>query len=402
MNGITHDQIRQQYEKVKRLGWMPWFEDEAERAGTTVAHLLGFGSRESNLTNLRGDFRGGRYHGYGPLQCDIGTYPEAPKVWSPQNAKPFIQKGVSIYISKVNDTKACVGRRTSVRAKSFTGAPVEPDDLRRIATAAYNCGRWAHYHFSRGENVDSTTTGREYSRDVYDRAIEFAKLREADGEENALKQEIVLQGKYARDSVKKDAGIFYASRVKLPQAEPQEAAEELERADYEREEAVLPEDQTNPADADVSPAVVPSTRAFEPASDGLRSDPEAVDQQPVGNPSDNPPQTEAPPEQLNVEDWKPWCLRWLKRVWGLFTGGNGVQLSTFSFAALRDPDHWHLYAIAGGLVFLLTLFFVLLATVAIGLVLWHNRKEIVGYIRMAKESVIDRQKRDLCLVFEKK
>lgn len=231
---ITIDQIKKQYEKVKNRGWMPWFETEAQRAGTTCAHLLGFGSRETNLENVRGDFRGGVYHGYGVLQVDIGTFPDAPRVWSPANAKPFIEKGVGIYLGKVNDTVACVGKRVNVRRTSFVGKAVDADDLRRVATAAYNCGRWAHYHFSRGENVDSTTTGGNYSRDVYDRAVEFAKLREADGERDALRREIALQGKYARESAKQAAGFDPTERVKFPPALAQVVLTELNRADFER------------------------------------------------------------------------------------------------------------------------------------------------------------------------
>ncbi len=196
---ITTAEIKRQYERAKAQGWLPLFEEMAEKHGTTVAHFLGFSSRETNMKNIRGDFRGGQYHGFGPMQVDIGTDASFAKTWSPQNAEPGIKRGGEIYQEKVDQVTAGQGRRLSVKRKPFTGRQCQPDDIRRVATAAYNCGLWAYYHFSNESHVDLSTTGKDYSRDVYDRAIQFAKLREVDGEEGALAREVQLQGKYVRD-----------------------------------------------------------------------------------------------------------------------------------------------------------------------------------------------------------
>lgn len=236
MNATRKD-IERQFTRIVAAGWLAWFQTAAKKSGTTTAHLLAIGSRETNLRNIRGDYRNGRYNGFGVMQVDIGTDPAYAQRWTPNAVEPSIRRGAEIYVSKVNDTKSCVGRRVTVRSRAFTGKAVEPDDLRRIATAAYNCGRWAHYHFSRGQHVDSTTTGRDYSRDVYDRAIEFADLLERSGlETDVVKTEIALQGKYARDAHRQRFGMAgIASRIKLPSAASLEIDDELQHADYERD-----------------------------------------------------------------------------------------------------------------------------------------------------------------------
>jgi hypothetical protein len=243
MNATRRD-LEIQFRRVINRGWWNWFRKNAHRAGTTTSHLLAIGSRETNLQNIRGDFRDGKYHGFGIMQVDIGTDSEYARTWTADKVERGIDRGTDIFIGKVNDTRSCVGKKVLSRNKWFVGKAVEIDDLRRIATAAYNCGRWAHYHFSRGENLDSTTTGKDYSRDVYDRAIEFAELLEDGGyEENAVRLELRLQGKYARKAHLDRFGVEpEVERVKLPEAEPQESPEELERADYERDSAEVDED----------------------------------------------------------------------------------------------------------------------------------------------------------------
>ena len=46
----------------------------------------------------------------------------------------------------------------------------------RVTIAAYNCGLWAYYHFSKGHDVDQVTTGQDYSRDVLAKAVRFKPL----------------------------------------------------------------------------------------------------------------------------------------------------------------------------------------------------------------------------------
>ena len=275
----TRRDIENQFARVKKNGWLEWFQENAKKAGTTTAHLLGIGSRETNLKNIRGDFRGGEYHGFGVMQVDIGTDAEYVRTWTPDKVEPSVRRGTEIYLSKARDTRNCVGKRITIRNKSFSGQAVDDEDLRRIATAAYNCGRWAHYHFSKGNNVDSTTTGKDYSRDVYDRAIEFADILEKEGiEKNAVATELILQGKYARQADRdrfKSKKIVIAAlpeRFKLPVAESMEDEEVLSQADYERDSDLLGAD-------DVSEALeeIPLAGAFESLSNTLRETGEKIE-----------------------------------------------------------------------------------------------------------------------------
>lgn len=239
---ISLKDLKSQYSRVKKAGWLPIIARAAELSGSTTAHWLAFGSRESNLKNIRGDFRNGIWNGFGPVQVDVGTDPLFARNWSAGSLDSIergFKRGAEIYNLKKNQIINGQGKKLKVRSKNFTGKkPVAADDLRRLSTAAYNSGLWSYYHWSFGENCDSTTTGKDYSRDVYDRAVEFAALLEADGSEpNALAKEVRLQGKYTTKDALKRAGLNENRKLlSLPKAEPMDAEENLRRASYATEE----------------------------------------------------------------------------------------------------------------------------------------------------------------------
>lgn len=235
---ISPTDVKRQYDKAKANGWLPHFELIAEQHGSTVAHFLAFASRETNMRNIKGDYRDGQYHGFGPMQVDIGTDPKFAREWSPQNATPGILRGGEIYQEKVDQVTKGQGKRLSVKRKGFTGRQCDADDIRRIATAAYNCGLWAYFHFSNETHIDLSTTGKDYSRDVYDRAILFARLREADGEAGALAREAQLQGKYARDDVKELAAQMVVAKPE-PAKETQTVVN-VEHADQVEAKTITP------------------------------------------------------------------------------------------------------------------------------------------------------------------
>lgn len=395
MNATRRD-LEAQFNRVLQLGWLPWFQREAKRAGTTTSHLLGIGSRETNLKNIRGDFRNGHYNGFGVMQVDIGTDAAYARAWTPANVEPSIVRGVDIYLWKARDTKACVGKKTSIRSRSFVGRAVEADDLRRVSTAAYNCGRWGHYHFSRGEHVDSTTTGDDYSRDVYDRAVVFADILEERGLETmAVHQELALQGKYARSEARKQYGFEdLPERVKLAAGSPEEGQDELAAVDYERdtpdrnaflvsddedeidlfEDVSSPAAQTGSAGPNVQSDLDPALSAVEPgagADPGLATDDAPAP--PVPTPAGDAPNV-APSRFFSIEDWKPWAIRWASRIW---KGVTTITLPTgggLGFAAIKDPSNWWIYAIVAGAIILLLLGLGILATLVVaGVWLWQNR-----------------------------
>lgn len=206
--------FRQQFQRAIDYGWLPVFQREARRINETTAHLLAIGSRETNLKNIKGDYRSGVAHGFGIMQVDKGTDAHFAATWSAVNFEPGIVRGCDIYAQKREQVLKGQGRQLSVRnsrdgrSYSFAGRAVASDDLRRIATAAYNCGLWAYYCFSKNKHIDSFTTGGDYGRDVYARAVIFAQLLEGvQLEPGAFKQEVERQGKYALDSDQRAAGL---------------------------------------------------------------------------------------------------------------------------------------------------------------------------------------------------
>lgn len=421
---ISVAEILKQFNRVKASGWLAWFQENAKRAGTTTAHLLAIGSRETNLKNIRGDYRGGKYHGYGVMQVDIGTDAQYARTWTPENVEPSIRRGVDIFISKCRDTQNSVGKRVSVRNRFFTGKKVDAADLRRISTAAYNCGRWAHYHFSSGNNCDSTTTGKDYSRDVYDRAVYFADLLEKRGiEPSAVYNELNLQGKYARMEHLKIFGAQLAvERVKLPIAQSMEADEVLSEATYERETDLL---EIPPSSVNAAP-VQPTVFLPPNSSEDLTGD--ALNQFDLNSDSSNAnlipdslldslpepaPNTDGKTEitskeeietgtgtktlevktetpagdaaeakprwTFNVEDWKPWVFEKLKLTWKSFGGANLSQGMATFYAAIKAGEYWYVPLIIGGVLFLTSLFIAILISLVLLAIWYFNRREITDY-----------------------
>lgn len=386
----TRKQLEAQFQAVVRQGWLAWFQREARRAGTTTSHLLGMGSRETNLKNIKGDYRNGRYNGFGVMQVDIGTDPVYARTWTPDKVEPSIVRGVDIYLSKVVDTKWSVGKKVLARNRSFVGRMPEADDLRRIATAAYNCGRWAHYHFSRGTHMDSTTAGGDYSRDVYDRAVEFAEMLEHGGyEPNAIAAELTLQGKYARQSHRDRFRIVTNPRVNLPLDEPQEAAEMLEAADYGRDETAI--DILDLTDDEINNAVEgigsPPTAQTDPAGSKPFSKPTEYAVAPgagevPGHGQEAPPPLGDPPDAkpkhwFDVEDWKPWAIRWVTRIWKAVSGITLPSGGGFSFAAISGAggEYWWLWLVAAAVCVIIPVSLGILATIIIVCIwLWQNRR----------------------------
>ena len=159
MANWTEADLRKQYKSTKQNGWLPYFEDAARQHGFPVELLLAISSRETNLRNIKGDFRNGVYHGFGVMQVDIGTDPAFCKAWTPNQIKESVQCGCRIL----------AGKRAYLAKKQCT-------DLKAIA-AAYNTGEGnVAKSLAAGRDPDSTTTGRDYGSDVLARMEVFSRL----------------------------------------------------------------------------------------------------------------------------------------------------------------------------------------------------------------------------------
>jgi len=153
---MTTAEAQTQLATVQGLGLMEAYRSASKRTGIPTEVLLGKDSRESKLTlalgqNCTGD--GG--NGFGISQIDTRFYPSFTAQVDPCNHYRYIQKGADVLRA---DLDALGGRL-------------------RPALAAYNAGRLAVREAeANGRDVDSVTTGGDYSRDVLQKAQQFRRL----------------------------------------------------------------------------------------------------------------------------------------------------------------------------------------------------------------------------------
>lgn len=270
-NGLTiPEEFVSQYARAVSKSWLPVFQAEARTYGLTTALALAIASRETGNRNIRGDFRGGQYHGFGLMQIDRGTDPAWCEAWTAENAEPGITRGCQIWAQKLAQARAAQRKQASVKGRVFVLPELAEDELRRLATAAYNCGLWSAYHYSKKQSPDSSTTGKDYSRNVYDRAMVFACLLAHDSvEPDAVKREVAAQGRFARPEhrlLAGEANVAPSAVAEPGLAENAEEPEEIVHADYD-DHAVIgraPDNGQNQT-AGVQPTAVVTVPAVRPA-----------------------------------------------------------------------------------------------------------------------------------------
>lgn len=173
---MTRRFIVQHFEKALQRGWIPFFAKAAIKYDFPLALLMAIASRETNMTNMKGDYRkskhfpSGGYHGYGIMQVDVGTDPAwiATSRW--QNVDEAIMHGAKILDAKRDElNRVWQGSRT---LQQFLW----------VLTASYNHGVVDSYRDFRAEgSPDGDTTGHDYGKDVLGRMAEFQELLTARG-----------------------------------------------------------------------------------------------------------------------------------------------------------------------------------------------------------------------------
>jgi len=176
------DKATEAYARCKKNGWIDYFIAAGRDYSFAPELLMGIAYRESGLLEKYLEIAGDHGHGYGLMQIDIRSYRAWVDTGKWKDAESCINKGAAVLDSKRSDILALVRKKNikvrTLGGKSYTfdGKPISGDELIRVSVAAYNCGRWAYYHFSKGHDIDRGTTGQDYSRDVLKRAARFKAL----------------------------------------------------------------------------------------------------------------------------------------------------------------------------------------------------------------------------------
>lgn len=166
------DYIGTEYAYARSQGWVQDFIAAGKDYEFEPSLLMGIASRETNMRNIIGD--GG--HGYGLTQIDDRSHPAFCHSGQWRNPALVIHTGASILDAARTKIEKSQGLPMHIGGWSFVGKAISGAALLRCAVAAYNCGLWAYYCYSRGEDPDRLTTGHNYSADVLRRSAEFDKL----------------------------------------------------------------------------------------------------------------------------------------------------------------------------------------------------------------------------------
>jgi len=153
---MTTLQAQEELSTARRLGLLDDYREAAAETGIDVAILLGKDSRESRLTRaLSPSCTGDSGFGHGISQIDSRFYPVFTEANDPCNHRAYAKEGARILAERLQEF----------------GGRIRP------ALAAYNAGTQSvRGALEEGRDVDSVTTGGDYSKDVLRRADAFGEV----------------------------------------------------------------------------------------------------------------------------------------------------------------------------------------------------------------------------------
>lgn len=173
--------LKRHFLVAQHENWIQYFIAAAKTYGFQSCVLMAVASRETNLDPKYLRVPGDKGNGFGLMQIDRRSYPAHCKSTDWMHASLNIAFGAKVLDEKRQHLLGHQGKLVTVKSlkklvRIFRGAALQGEDLLRVMIASYNCGDWAHYHFTKAGRsaIDRGTTGADYSQDVISRAAFFA------------------------------------------------------------------------------------------------------------------------------------------------------------------------------------------------------------------------------------
>ena len=140
-----------------------------------------------------------------------------------------------------------------------------------------------------------------------------------------------------------------------------------------------------PADSrNASSAATIKTDFAAATNDGQTSAAVASPTEPVGDQPDA-----APRWHFEIEDLKPFCQKWLARIWKLFGGSNTTFQTVCAVGLKFGGEYWWVFLAAGCVFLFVSIFVAVVASAVIGLIFWKNRGELERAKTFVAESIRD-------------
>lgn len=165
MPGYTTKDLERQFNFLIKSNWIELFKTSAAEFGFPAEVLIAISSRETNINPKYQHAKGDGGHGHSIMQIDDRSFPNFCNSGDWKDPAKAVRMGAQVLSNKLDEVK---------RVKGIPEA-----DRLRIAIAGYNCGaRRACDHYLNGRSPDSSTTGKDYSADVLERAKFFKEKLE--------------------------------------------------------------------------------------------------------------------------------------------------------------------------------------------------------------------------------
>lgn len=126
--------------------------------GFLILRYYNQGKTFNEICNLmKGDYRNGRYNGYGFVQIDIGSYPKFIKDTPLSDYKAYLEKSILVLEEK----------RISIERAGFTKDKLGKDLWLKAIVSAYNTGQGnVIKSLKMGKDTDRTTHQGDYAKCV--------------------------------------------------------------------------------------------------------------------------------------------------------------------------------------------------------------------------------------------